>query len=234
MKPKRQMDITQITAKPVRLDGGGKGHAVYWLGNAEPSAFRTNAYLIVDGDQALLIDPGNRTCFSEARERVAQVVDPASVSGMILCHQDPDVAASMPDWLAINPRMRVFTTPRTQVLLPHFGHSDYTYVDVEAEPVLALPSGGELRFIPAPFLHFPGAFATLDTASGFLFSGDVFASLDVGSGLWAEEFDELAANMQLFHAEYMASNIATRGFVNRLQGLAGLRCGTDLIYPELG
>jgi flavorubredoxin len=260
MNAKRRVDITQITAKPIRLDGGGKGHAVYWLGNDEPSAFRTNVYLIVDGDWVLLVDPGNRACFAGVRERVAQVVDPARVSGMILCHQDSDVAASMPDWLAVNPQMRVFTSPRTQVLLPHYGCADYAYADVEAEPVLARPSGGELYFVPAPFLHFPGAFATFDTASGFLFSGDVFASLDVGSRLWAEGFDELAGNMQLFHTEYMASNIAARGFVNRLQDmdldirailpqhgsligeghlpqamqwLAGLRCGTDLIYPEL-
>ena len=258
MKTKRRVDITQARTKPVRLDGGVKGHAVYWLGHDEPSAFRTNAYLIVDGDQALLVDPGNRAYFAEARERVAQVVDPACVSGMILCHQDPDVAASMPDWLAVNPRMRVFTSPRTQVLLPYYGYPDYAYADVEDEPTLVLPSGGELYFIPAPFLHFPGAFATFDTASGFLFSGDVFASLDVGSWLWAEDFDDLADNMHLFHAEYMASNIATRGFVNRLAGLdirtilpqhgsligkehvpqalqwlADLRCGTDLLYPEL-
>lgn len=94
----------------------------------------------------------------------------------------------------------------------------------------------------------------MDTAAKALFSGDVFASLDVGSMLLAEDFEELVARMALFHVEYMASNIAARGFVHRLAGLeiqailpqhgciiprplvAGalhwlkeLRCGTDIL-----
>ena len=252
-----QVQISGARDEPTLLFEEG-GHAVYWLGNAEPSAFRTNIYLIRDGDQALIVDPGNRSYFQEVKDRVAQIIDPASVSGMVICHQDPDVAASMPNWLEVNPAMQVFTTWRTQVLLPYYGKSDYAHVDVEAQSALALPSGSELRFIPAPFLHFPGAFATFDVKSGFLFSGDVFASMDVGDVLWAEDFGELSGNMSMFHAEYMASNIAARGFVYRLDGLhinailpqhgnligegyvqqalhwlAHLHCGTDLIYPEL-
>lgn len=251
-----QIDITRAMEQPTPLFES-KGHGVYWLGNLEPGAFRTNSYLIRDGDQCVLVDPGNRSSFQTMRKRVAQIVDPATVSGMVLCHQDPDVAASMSDWLDVNPALRVFTTPRTQVLLPHYGRSDYAYIDVEEEPKLQLPSEAALRFIPAPFLHFPGAFATFDTASGFLLSGDIFASLDVGTKLWAEDFEALADNMSLFHAEYMASNIAARGFVDRLGSLeikailpqhgsligeamvhqslhwlAHLKCGTDLIYPE--
>jgi hypothetical protein len=47
---KSRVGITEVFDMPVRLDSGGKGHAVYWLGNNEPSAFRSNNYLIVDSD----------------------------------------------------------------------------------------------------------------------------------------------------------------------------------------
>lgn len=177
---------------------------------------------------------------------------------MIVCHQDPDVAASMNDWLEINPSIKVYSSPRAQVLLRHYGRTDYDYVDTEEHAEISLPSGATLRFIPAPFLHFPGAFATLDSALHALFSGDVFASLEVGSKLLADDFDELTGNMEYFHVEYMASNIAARGFVESLAAfdirtilpqhgqiidgslvapalrwLAELKCGTDIIYPEL-
>lgn len=252
-----QIDITGLeNAPPVLYEKDG--HAVYWLGIDEPSAFRTNTYLIRDGNQALIVDPGNRAFFPQVRDRVARIIKPEEVSGLIVCHQDPDVAASMNDWLDVNPDARVYTTPRTQVLLPHYGRSDYRYVDVEEACELVLPSGAVLRFIAAPFLHFPGAFTTLDTSAGFLFSGDVFASLGSGERLVAENFEELAGYMEFFHVEYMASNIAARGFVNSLNGLAirailpqhgqiisegfvadalqwlaDLRCGTDIIYPDL-
>jgi len=253
----KQVDISKATrSSPVLFEENG--HAIYWLGIDKPTAFRTNTYLIKDEDIALIVDPGNRAFFPKVRDRVAKVLPPAEVSGMIICHQDPDVAASMGDWLKVNPKMRVYSSPRAQVLLKHYGRTDYGFVDVEEKPELVLPSGARLRFIAAPFLHFPGAFATFDAEAKTLFSGDVFASLNVGSKLVAEDFEGLAGNMEWFHAEYMASNIATRGFVNSLEGLdiqtilpqhgqiigsqfvtqalawlAGLKCGTDLIYPEL-
>lgn len=253
-----QIDITQAFGSPTLLYEGD-GHAVYWLGIDEPTAFRTNVYLIQDGHEAILVDPGHRTFFQQVKKRVAQILPPEQVTGMILCHQDPDVAASMTDWLEINPEMRVYTSPRTQVLVQHYGRSDYHYVNVEAQPEMSLPSGTQLKFIAAPFLHFPGAFTSYDAAARVLFTGDVFASLNVGPKLWAEDFVELKANMRLFHTEYMASNIAARGFTRQLDGLnidtllpqhgcligrehvsaaiewlANLHCGTDLIYPDLG
>jgi len=253
-----QIDITQALDTPTVLYEQGN-HALYWLGINEPTAFRTNSYLIRDGDQALVVDPGHRAFFQQVRDRVAQLLPPEKVTGLIVGHQDPDVAASMIDWLEINPDLKVYTTPRTQVLIQHYGRSDYQYVDVENTPQLVLPSGAALNFIAAPFLHSPGAFVTHDSMAQGLFSGDIFASLTVGVRLWAEEFAELRGNMHLFHTEYMASNIAARGFTRQLDGLvidtllpqhgnligpefvqpaidwlANLQCGTDILYPDLG
>ncbi len=253
----QQIDITRIHPTPTILFQND-GHTVYWLGICEPTAFRTNTYLVCDGEQALLIDPGNRTFFSQVKQRVAQILPPEQITDIIASHQDPDVIASLSDWLTIAPDLKVHTSPRTQVLLPYYGTPQYTYVDNEQAPVLTLGSGTELHFIPAPFLHFPGAFATYDTTAHCLFSGDIFASLDTGIELWVEDFEALCANMRLFHTEYMASNIAARGFTRRLNNLqidtllpqhgclisrefvaasicwlAQLPCGTDLLYPDL-
>jgi flavorubredoxin len=233
-------------------------HAVYWLGITEETPFRCNAYLIRDGAQAIIVDPGNRAFFDQVRGRVAQILDPTAVTGMVLCHQDPDVAASMIDWLDLNPAMRVFASPRTHVLLPHYGRAEYHGYDVTDEPRLELPSGACLRFVEAPFLHFPGAVATYDSASGFLFSGDIWAALDVNWKLTVESFEDHVPMMDLFHMDYMASNIAARGFVERLRDihieailpqhgsiitkphvrsaleyLRNLRCGTDIVYANL-
>jgi len=234
------------------------GHAVYWLGAHQPTAFRCNAYLIKDGDTGVLVDPGGRTVFAAVREACEKVLPAAALSGMILCHQDPDVCASMTDWLDLNPSLTVFTSPRTQVLLPYYGRPDHRWHDVEAQPELTLASGAKLRFVPAPFLHFPGAFVTFDEPSGFLFSGDVWAALDFDWQLQVRSFEQHVPQMDLFHTEYMASNVAARGFVRRIEHLPisailpqhggilaremvpealnylrNLRCGLDIIYPDL-
>lgn len=63
-------------------------HAGYWLGTTEETAFGCNSYRVCDGDRAVRIDPGNRVFFRQVRARVAQVIAPAQVTAMILCHQD--------------------------------------------------------------------------------------------------------------------------------------------------
>lgn len=248
-----QVDIS----KPTLLYASGD-HRIYWLGITDETAFRCNAYMICDGTETILVDPGSKSFFPQVRQRVAQILPPEQVSGMILCHQDPDVAASMVDWLDTNPSMRVFTTPRTQVLLPHYGRSDYQYYDVSEHPTFPLPSGAELKFIEAPFLHFPGAFTTYDSRSRYLFSGDIWAALDLDWTLQVESFEEHIPKMNLFHLDYMASNLAARGFIKRIENLAidailpqhgsiftakhvaaaldylrNLQCGTDIIYATL-
>jgi flavorubredoxin len=242
---------------PLYLDRE-KNHAIYWLGTPANVSFRCNVYLIVDGDRSILIDPGSKAGFALIRRRVEQILPPENLSGLILCHQDPDVAASFVDWLDLVPSLTVYTTLRTQVLLPHYGRSGYAFVDVAKQPSLTLPSGACLRFIEAPFLHFPGAFATYDKASRFLFSGDIWAAISADWRLVVEDFDSHISKMDMFHIDYMASNIAARGFIRRLDGLdiqtiapqhgsiipqpmvdqameylEQLECGLDVIYPEL-
>lgn len=242
---------------PVPLFEAG-AHGVYWVGISDMTAFRCNVYFVRDGDQGIVVDPGSRDHFEAVKACIGELMDPAAVSGMILCHQDPDVAASMVDWLETNPDMTVFTSPRANVLLPHYGVSGYKFHDTSEEPLVPLPSGHHLEFIDAPFLHFPGAITTYDGASRYLLSGDIFAALDMDWTLMVDDFSEHVAKMDLFHMDYMASNLAARGFVRRLDGfeldailpqhgsvlgkehvapaldyLENLQCGLDIIYADM-
>jgi len=246
-------DISQQLDSPTLLFGD-HDHRVYWLGIPEITAFRCNAYLVVDGQDVILIDPGNRNFFAFVKDRVAQILPPESVTGILVCHQDPDVGSSFVDWLQINPKADVITSFRTHVLLPHYGAEFYRFVNIE-EDAYQFASGRRLEFIPSPFLHSPGAFATYDATSQFLFSGDVWAALDMNWRLVLDNFAEHVEKLDLFHVDYMASNIAARGFAERLDAykiaailpqhgsiipeafvaealdyLRNLRCGLDLIY----
>ena len=252
-KHKGVPDLSKPT--PLFLD---KEHAIYWLGVDEDAIFRCNVYLLVDRGEILLIDPGSRACFETVKRRVAQIVEPEQVTGMTLCHQDPDIAASMVDWLGFKPGITVYATFRTNVLLTFYGASGYRFVDVSHNSRLKLPSGAELRFIEAPFLHFPGAMTTYDMASGFLLSGDIWAAVGSDWNLVVDDFIQHSIKMDMFHIDYMASNIAARGFVRRLENydiaailpqhgsvidqnfvkdaldyLQELECGTDVLYPDL-
>lgn len=231
---------------------------IWWLGIPEPTAFRSNTYLIQSSDQALLIDPGHRAYFQPVCERIATILPPEQLTGIILCHQDPDVAASVVDWLEIVPDLEIISSPRTNVLLPYYGISDYRFFDIVENPQFIFNSGHKIQFIESPFLHFSGAFTSYDCTSNMLFSGDIWAAIQLSWQLIVADFEEHIQFLDLFHIDYMASNIACRGYIERIKDLNinailpqhgsiidatnvpaalkylnQLRCGTDIIYPHL-
>ncbi|WP_292663012.1 MBL fold metallo-hydrolase [Nitratifractor sp.] len=233
-------------------------HRIYWIGIEEENAFRCNVYLIQDADEFLIVDPGSRLYHQELKQRVANITDPKQVKGLILCHQDPDVAASMVDWIDLNPDIEIITSERTNILLPYYGRSNYHFYNASEHPYYTFTSGNRLKFITAPFLHFPGAITILDLEAKFLFSGDIFAAIDIDWKLIVDEFESHKANMDLFQKDYMASNRATRGYVRKIRHEAieailpqhgsiiskddvpqaleyfqNLECGLDIIYPDL-
>ena len=243
-------------SKPVCLFDNGT-HQVHWVGSVEDTLFRCNAYLLQDGTETFLIDPGaGRQHFPQVFKRVAMVTDPRKVNRIIVHHQDPDLCSSIPHWLEINPEIEVMTNSRVGVLIPYYGFDKSRIVEVD-DQTHSLQNGGELQFVGTPFLHFPGAFNTFDTVSGFLFTSDICAAISGEWQLFVENIEEHFAAMDLFHIDYMAGNKALRGYVDKverlpvkallpqhgsvireedipatLRHLSELRCGLDLIYPD--
>lgn len=245
-----EIDVEKITCLFKEDD-----YEIFWLGIDNETAFRCNVYLIKSGDEALIVDPGSREFFSEVKRRALEIVPLENIKGLILCHQDPDVAASMIDWLDVKEDILILSTDRTNVLLPHYGKDNYNYFSTNINKTYTFSNGRELEFIEAPFLHFPGAFTTYDKSSKFLFSGDIWAALDIEWKLVVEDFNTHMNNMNLFHIDYMASNIATRGYATKIENkeisailpqhgsiinkenvknaivyLKELKCGTDIVY----
>lgn len=234
------------------------GHRIYWLGVPEATAFRCNTYLVVDNDEAVIVDPGGVGNFEFVRNRVAQILTPERVVAQVLSHQDPDAAASFPLWADINPTIKVIASARTHTLLRHFRDFLFESVNMNDQPEFRFTSGKLIRFIPAPFMHSPGAYATYDTMSKFLFSGDIWAAVDMEWNLVVHDFTRHMLKLNLFHLDYMASGKAARGFVNRIRDLeidailpqhgsiipadfvpealvylSRLNCGIDIIYPNV-
>ncbi len=246
------------TSEPILLSEIGE-HRVYWIGIDENTAFRCNVYLIKDSEEYIIVDPGSRKYYKQVRKMIEQIVPVEKITGIILCHQDPDVCSSVVDWLAINKDIKIITSPRTSILLPHYGVSEYKFFDITIDKYFEFQSGNKLEFIEAPFLHFAGAFTTLDLVTAFLFSGDIWAALDTEWSLIVKDFEYHTTLMDLFHIDYMASNKAALGYAQKLEDkkilailpqhgsiineenvenaieyLVDLQCGLDLVYPSLG
>lgn len=162
----KKIDVEKITCLYEEKD-----YQIFWLGIDNKTAFRCNVYMIKSGNEALIVDPGSRGFFEQVKKRALEIASIDEIKGLILCHQDPDVSASMIDWLDLKENLIIYSSDRTNVLLPHYGKEDYSYYSINQESTYTFENGHVLEFVEAPFLHFPGAFTTYCKTSRFLFSG---------------------------------------------------------------
>ncbi|MDO9492968.1 response regulator [Acetobacterium sp.] len=182
---------------------------IYWVGGcAQDGGLHCNPYLIVDGDQGVLIDPGSVLDFEDVYENVCSLIALEKIKYVILHHQDPDLCSAVPLFEKAGAKFEVVTHWRTQTLVKYYGiKSDY-YIINENEFKLTLTSGRILGFVLTPYLHFPGAFTTYDYQTKILFSSDLFGAFSYEWNLYAQ--DDYLEKMKTFHEHYMPSNSILR------------------------
>lgn len=201
---------------------------IYWVGaTSQDGGLHCNPYLLVDGEEAVLIDPGSVLDFADVWENVCSIVPLEKIKYVILHHQDPDFCASVPLFEGKGAKFTIVTHWRTQTLVKYYGiKSDY-YIVNNHEFKLTLKSGRVLNFVPTPYLHFPGSLATYDQTSKVLFSSDLFGSFSYEWNLFAS--DDYLEKMKAFHEHYMPSNDILRPVMEVLLGM-----DISLIAPQHG
>ena len=209
---------------------------IYWVGvNIQESGLHCNPYLVVAGDEAALIDPGSPLDFKYVIENVKSVVPLSAIKYIILQHQDPDLCASTPLFENAGVNGHVCTHWRTAQLVKYYGiRSPFREVNQHSS-TLEFQNGRILHFIPTPYLHFPGAITTFDSATQTLFSSDLFGSFTHQWSLFADEmmsaggWDHYMEAMKTFHEHYMPSNEVLRPVMEQF-----LRMDIRTIAPQHG
>ncbi|HKL47475.1 MAG TPA: MBL fold metallo-hydrolase, partial [Candidatus Izemoplasmatales bacterium] len=131
-------------------------------------------YLIIDKDQAILIEPGSIVDFDVIYEDVKSLIHPEKIKFIIISHPDPDLTSSLPLFEKHLPNAKIVTEWHTKEILDFYGLKNDYYFLKENNYTLTLDSKREFHFISTPFAHYAGAFITYDTQSKILFSGDIF------------------------------------------------------------
>lgn len=180
------------------------GDGIYWVGVDTQDAFRCNPYLIVDGDEAVLIDPGGLLTAKAVIARVAGIIELSKIRYIIGHHQDPDVISAVNCLRQlVHPQCAVVCHSRMSVLIRHFG-SGFSFVEVDkTQWQLTFGRGRRLTFAHTPYLHSPGAIVTYDARSQTVFTSDLFGGV---TEQW--KFDagpDYLERIMAFHIDYMPS-----------------------------
>lgn len=191
----------------------------------------TNEYLIVEGDEALITDPGGMEIFPAVFSAISEHFDPKIIKAIFASHQDPDIISSLSLWLDFNPQVSCHLSWLWASFVPHFGGDDTTMRPIPDEGETIWLGRRALQLVPAHYLHSSGNFHLYDPQAKVYFSGDVGAALlpPEAQGLYVENFDAHVAYMRGFHQRWMGSNEAKRDWCERVSKLP-----IDLLCPQHG
>jgi flavorubredoxin len=161
--------------RPVEIASG-----VFWVGFFDPnSGLHCNPYLIVEGDEAIVIDGGSRPEFATVMMKILQTgIAPSSIKALIYQHYDPDLCASLPNFEDLIDRSDLVTISdqENNIFIRHYSVTSQLLSLEAVDFRFVFSSGRTLRFIPTPYAHSPGSFATFDSTSGVLCTSDLFGS----------------------------------------------------------
>ncbi len=218
------MTIKRIYTEAYPLYDDGT-HKVFWLGIEgadEEKGILTNQYLVVDGNEAAILDPGGYFIFERVYRNVVSKVKPPEVKYILYSHQDPDVVGTINLWFEEVPTAKIAISSLWVRFVPHLAV-------VGTDRIIEIPDrGAEFRVgksvisaVPSHYLHSPGNFSFYDEKSGILFSGDIGAAA-FPEGEWylfVENFRRHAEYMEGFHRRYMSSTRALRAWVRHVRKL---------------
>lgn len=203
---------------------------VFWVGFYDVAEkLHCNPYLIKNGKESILIDPGSVPDFPTVARKVFSLVPVETISTIVLQHQDPDLCASVPIFedLKLEYDMDICSMTGTAYLIHHYGIKGNLVRLEHGRPVMKTRGGRELQFIWTPYAHSFGAMMTYDPLSKVLFTSDILGGL---GSTWRLFHDPAALdNMRTFMSLIMPSREIFRYSLETIRSI-----GADLIAPQHG
>ncbi len=203
---------------------------IYWIGMyLENDPFQCHPYLIENGNESILIDPGSMLEFKETVRKIKTIVNMKDIKYIVLHHQDPDLVAAVPEIEKLIDRedLLIVTHSRMSLLIKHYlVTSDYYEIDKNNNQLITT-NGYRLDFHTTPYCHSPGAFVSYEPNTKTLFSGDIFGGLEESWEFYAD--DTYFEKAKQFHEEYMPSKDIFNYALSKIEQL-----DINLIAPQHG
>ncbi len=166
--------------EPVKISDG-----IWWVGTQNPGLrifdviMRTdwgtsyNSYLIQGSKKTAVVDAVKDGFSDEQFERISAVCDISSIDYIICNHTEPDHSGGLQKLLEKAPNAVVLCSKPASVFLKNIINDKFECRVVEDGETVEL-GGKTLRFISAPYLHWPDSMFTYVVEDAVLLSGDVF------------------------------------------------------------
>jgi len=191
---------------------------IFWVGFYDaPSGLHCNPYLIVDEDEAVVIDGGSRPDFATVMLKILQTgIVPQQIKALIYQHYDPDLCGSAPNFEeAIRQEdLQIISASENMMFIRHYSISSPLVSLSKLKFEYEFSSGRKLQFIKTPYSHSAGSFMTFDPQTGVLFTSDLFGSYGVNWELFLHLAAECIECKDLSHCSRKLPNCPVNDLLN--------------------
>ncbi len=196
--------------KPVELAEG-----LWWVGQGPAEKrLECNPYVLMHGGSVIVFDPGSVLDAEVVIRNITELTPINEIEAVVLSHQDPDLCSALPLLEQAGFSGVICCHERTSHIITFYGIASAFYQINKEKYRYQLKDGTCIRFIPAPYLHFPGAIMTYLPQQKVLISGDLFGAVTEQWTLFAQE--DYQENMKTFHETYMPSRDILQPVMNQL------------------
>lgn len=119
-----------------------------------------NSYLIKGTEKTALIDVCHRSFFEPYLENIREVCDPGSIDYVILNHNEPDHTGALAQLLPELGAVTIYTSQAGSIYIKAITNRTDLDIHVVKDGETLDLGGKTLRFISAPFLHWPDSIFT--------------------------------------------------------------------------
>ncbi|MGL4662845.1 MAG: FprA family A-type flavoprotein [Culicoidibacterales bacterium] len=159
---------------------------IYWVGaldwevrdihcNTVPYGTTYNAYLIIDGDDVLLIDTVHPDFVGEMISRIQSVIQPEKITHILVNHAETDHSAGLPTIMAHAPNASIYCSAKSGVksIVQHYHQNDWKFIELNTNDTFQI---GKYEFaaILLPFVHWPESMGVYLISEKILFPNDAF------------------------------------------------------------
>jgi diguanylate cyclase (GGDEF)-like protein/PAS domain S-box-containing protein len=203
---------------------------IYWVGcYLKNETFHSLVYLIKNGDESILIDPGSMLGFDCVVEKIESVVSMDQIKFLILHDVNPSHSASVSSMEKRIGRsdLQIITHSKMTEFIKHYVTTSSYYEIDKNDFRLVTGNGLELDFHATPYSPSPGAFVTYFEKERLLFSSNLFGGFGKRWNLYCD--DAYFDLVKEYHLQYMPSRNIQNYSLRKIETL-----DLDMIAPQFG
>ena len=196
-----------MTVKKIKKD-------IYWVGAIDwdrrlfdeliplPEGTSYNAYLVKGQKKAALIDTVDPTKEDDLLDNLDDL-EIEHLDYIVVNHAEQDHSGAIPLMLELYPKAKIVTNEKCKnMLIEHLLIKEDRIITVSNNDTLSL-GGKTLRFIFAPWVHWPETMLTYLEEDKILFSCDLFGAHLAESNLWVDDESKVYFAAKRYYAEIM-------------------------------